>query len=1112
METQTTTDPASPSVSAPKTSLAANARRNNEKALNILLSAIPDRHLLSFHDAIHAYNHDDEDLLKLMKDAMEENCIRWQSAGLLSYQEKRANGRQKRKTVAIERFKLKALVATVKTMKILIGPRFDAETTTFAMLALLNNKDEDYTSVSSLMAYKLREEKQKELDQALKERDDFKVKLEKWTNASVLQNEVLNKQRYVSDKSCIGFGIESSSSMESDISSGDETLLILCTKISKEKRPTKQYLHPQDIGSYSLKPIEQSRRDLKDFLLLTVVCSGSMTRRKENCLDFQAFKLDYVVELKINILSVSQSVIKKHNVLFKDNVCFISLHSKFKFVDVILPAKVLESTTVGNKKKFREMYSLSIFLRRIRRIKGKVTDWMFGACPSINPSISAYASRGTYCLPKKFHCPLKIQALPMTVLMNLICIKYLCQAHNDDQRIAFEEEKSAWEYNNTVLNVDIPKDGVFSTNSFDAENIDNEDEGVIDYINMDPIIDVCSTPTQRIHKYHPQSQIIGKRLITKISKHVCLLVSYLKRKPESILKHFERMKGGLKRCKRTTSIQATEYGFLCRLTRKVKRVIGTKWVFRKQGGLKDGTIIKNNSTDWFAQSGYRQEEGCALCEAVCTVARNCGYRLFLAFASFMGFTVYQMDVKSAFLYGNITEEVYVKQPPGFEDPAHPNKVYRVVKALYGLHQAPRACVPDFKSHQRFLTYNDVKRYLEYVAAASLLCSGYLTGMLTINYSLLVDPDLIGPCFNNYDYGLLYTVSSGSSLFLNKQLEGVDRPQDFMPSVTQPSKIFTFMRKHSPKFSCRITPLTPSRLEVVTALAAEEEHSTKSSFLGLRVLQGMIKPVVKHHAFWVESQNLKKQKRRRKKQRKNVSSVKLGRNKVEGTLSEEHYVQEEDTADPFFDDIVDKDAAVASDIDRKSNEQKSSSTLLSNSSYGSGSKNKLKLLKFLLLFLDQEMRRVARKIQAEWDAEEERKRLLQRFYSNGLREWKGCGCNDKKEMKRVFQGKEKITISEEQPFKKLKLRTETVDEIRNYLRVVDFEKCAQERESLEGISMITELQVIDSPDGEYLIIHRGNNQFRAFDTLWEILHILDRTDCFQIYRVAQVIMEHIPQLV
>ncbi|GJZ77275.1 ribonuclease H-like domain-containing protein [Tanacetum coccineum] len=68
------------------------------------------------------------------------------------------------------------------------------------------------------------EEKQKELDQILKERDDFKVKLEKWTNAFVLQNEVLNKQRYLSDKSCIGFGVDSSSSKESDNSSGDETL------------------------------------------------------------------------------------------------------------------------------------------------------------------------------------------------------------------------------------------------------------------------------------------------------------------------------------------------------------------------------------------------------------------------------------------------------------------------------------------------------------------------------------------------------------------------------------------------------------------------------------------------------------------------------------------------------------------------------------------------------------------------------------------------------------------------------------------------------------------------------------------------------------------------
>nr|GFC02180.1 putative ribonuclease H-like domain-containing protein [Tanacetum cinerariifolium] len=72
------------------------------------------------------------------------------------------------------------------------------------------------------------------------------------------------------------------------------------------------------------------------------------------------------------------------------------------------------------------------------------------------------------------------------------------------------------------------------------------------------------------------------------------------------------------------------------------------------------------------------------------VARMEAIRLFLAYASFMGFMVYQMDVKSAFLYGTIKEEVYVCQPPGFEDPDHPDKVYNVVKALYGLHQAPRA--------------------------------------------------------------------------------------------------------------------------------------------------------------------------------------------------------------------------------------------------------------------------------------------------------------------------------------------------------------------------------------------------------------------------------------
>ncbi|GJV21123.1 putative ribonuclease H-like domain-containing protein [Tanacetum coccineum] len=93
------------------------------------------------------------------------------------------------------------------------------------------------------------------------------------------------------------------------------------------------------------------------------------------------------------------------------------------------------------------------------------------------------------------------------------------------------------------------------------------------------------------------------------------------------------------------------------------------------------------STSWneakISGQGYTQEEGIDYDEVFAPVARIEAIRLFLAFASFMGFIVYQMDVKSAFLYGTIDEEVYVSQPPGFVDPDHPTKVYKVVKALYG---------------------------------------------------------------------------------------------------------------------------------------------------------------------------------------------------------------------------------------------------------------------------------------------------------------------------------------------------------------------------------------------------------------------------------------------
>ncbi|GKB88270.1 retrovirus-related pol polyprotein from transposon TNT 1-94 [Tanacetum coccineum] len=118
------------------------------------------------------------------------------------------------------------------------------------------------------------------------------------------------------------------------------------------------------------------------------------------------------------------------------------------------------------------------------------------------------------------------------------------------------------------------------------------------------------------------------------------------------------------------------------------KAIGTKWVFRNKKD-KRGVVIRNKAR--LVVQGYTQEEGINYDKVFAPVARIEAIRLFLAYASFMGLIVYQMDVKCAFLYGTIEEEVYVCQPPGFECPQFSDKVYKVEKALYGLHQAPRAC-------------------------------------------------------------------------------------------------------------------------------------------------------------------------------------------------------------------------------------------------------------------------------------------------------------------------------------------------------------------------------------------------------------------------------------
>nr|GEY54448.1 putative ribonuclease H-like domain-containing protein [Tanacetum cinerariifolium] len=117
-----------------------------------------------------------------------------------------------------------------------------------------------------------------------------------------------------------------------------------------------------------------------------------------------------------------------------------------------------------------------------------------------------------------------------------------------------------------------------------------------------------------------------------------------------------------------------------------------------------GIVVRNKAR--LVVQGHTQEDGINYEEVFAPVARIEAIRLFLAYASFMGFMVYQMDVKSAFLYETIKEEVYVCQPPGFEDPDHPYKVYKVVKVLYGLHQAPRAW---YETLATYLLENEFQR-------------------------------------------------------------------------------------------------------------------------------------------------------------------------------------------------------------------------------------------------------------------------------------------------------------------------------------------------------------------------------------------------------------------
>jgi hypothetical protein len=143
-------------------------------------------------------------------------------------------------------------------------------------------------------------------------------------------------------------------------------------------------------------------------------------------------------------------------------------------------------------------------------------------------------------------------------------------------------------------------------------------------------------------------------------------------------------------------------------------------------------VVTRNKARLVAK-GYSQVEGLDFDETYAPIARLESIRILLAYATYHGFKLYQMDLKSVFLNGPIKEEVYVEQPPGFEDSEYPNHVYKLSKALYGLKQAPRAwyeCLRDFLITNGFKVGKaDPTLFTKTIAKDLFICQIYIDDII-----------------------------------------------------------------------------------------------------------------------------------------------------------------------------------------------------------------------------------------------------------------------------------------------------------------------------------------------------------------------------------------------
>nr|GEV00325.1 hypothetical protein [Tanacetum cinerariifolium] len=463
----------------------------------------------------------------------------------------------------------------------------------------------------------------------------------------------------------------------------------------------------------------------------------------------------FVKELKFNLFSVSQMCDKKNSVLFTDTECVV-LSSDFKLPDenhvllrvprennmydvdlkIIVPsgdlACLLAKATLDESNLWHRRLGHISFKTMNKLVKGSGPTWLFdidtltqsinyqlvvaGNQPSSSADVDAacddkeiesevYVSPSSSDKTKKHDEKAKreakgktltglmlpvrplllfgqIQQIALTVLMLLVLHTAVSTNFEIDGKSSFVDPS---QYPNDP-NMSALEDIVYSD--------DDEDVGTeANFSNLETSITASPIPTTRVHKDHHVTQIIGDLSSAPQTRNMTRVV---------------KDQGGL------TQINDVNFHtcmFACFLSQEEPKRVhqalkDPSWIEAMQEELLQFKMQKFGNKARLVTQGDTQEEGIDYKEVFAPVARIEAIRLFLAYASFMGFMVYQMDVKSAFLYETIEEEVYVCQPPGFEDPDYPDKVYKVVKALYGLHQAPRVW---YETLANYLLENDFQR-------------------------------------------------------------------------------------------------------------------------------------------------------------------------------------------------------------------------------------------------------------------------------------------------------------------------------------------------------------------------------------------------------------------